>query len=154
MAIKWVGLDGMIKTVAALGGQFAILPTHLKKAVPAFVASVKRNFRDGGRPKKWKPKKDGSPSNLIGRTGLLVGGIHGFVEGNTIVVASPRIYSSIHHFGGKTSPHVIPNAFGRGKDVEHPGSVIPARPFMIIPENEMETNTKIIAESIVKGAKL
>lgn len=152
MAIKWVALDKAIKTVGQLGKQFVNLPVHLKKAVPFYKGSVKRNFDEGGRPKKWKPKKDGSPSNLQ-KTGILVGGIHGFVEGNTIVVASPRIYSAIHHFGGKTSPHIIPNAFGRGKDVEHPGSVIPARPFMVIVPKDQEIGAKIIAESIIKGAR-
>lgn len=179
MAVKAVFLEEQIKRFKELAKQIADLTPHLRKALPFYEASVKRNFREGGRPKKWKAKLDGTPSNLQGRTGLLVAGINGKVEGQTITITSPRIYSSIHHFGGKTKAHIIAPRHKKSlaftipgqtqtfinedgekaerdtfllKKVKHPGSKIPARPFMIIPDDETDKGLLIIAESVVKKA--
>ena len=163
MDIKWTGLDKLVQDIVKLGGSIKQLPVHLKKAVPFLEGSVKRNIDEGGRPTKFKPKADGSPATLK-KTSLLVAGINGRVEGNTIVISSPRVQSSILHFGGKTKPHVIlPRrkkalAFqmaGKSvfaKRVNHPGSVFPARPYMLVINKDMDTAAKIIAESIAKGA--
>lgn len=116
---------------------------HLEKARPSWEASIKRNFRAGGRPEKWPAKVDGTPSNLVGKTGLLVGGINSKVVGKTIEIRSPRIYSSAHNFGGtitfKTRPISIQ---------------MPKREFMIVPEDEQERNTRITAESMAREANI
>lgn len=56
------------------------------------------------------------------------------------IVGSNKVYAAIHQFGGKTRPHVIRArrakalAFGGilRKSVNHPGSKIPARPFLAL----------------------
>lgn len=166
MAVKWTGLDKVKKQVDALGKSVKNIGKHLRVSLPFFEGSVKRNITDGGRPKKFAPKADGTPATLRGRTGLLVAGINGRVEGNNIVIASPRVQSAILHFGGKTSAHIIrPRrakalAFNVGgntvfaKSVNHPGSRFPARPYMLIIEQDMNTGVRIIAESIAKEAGL
>lgn len=88
------------------------------------------------RPTEWAAKKDGTPATLV-KTGSMLDLLH--VEGASIVNAKP--YAAIHQFGGTTKPHVIRARVakalavpGRGvfKSVQHPGSVIPARPFIPI----------------------
>ena len=63
-------------------------------------------------------------------------------------------YAAIHQFGGPTRPHVILHhnkkalAFGGRvvKKVNHPGSRIPARPFLsITPEDEDKIIGKVSA---------
>ena len=69
------------------------------------------------------------------------------------------VYAAIHHFGGRTKPHVIraKNAKalalpgGPRRSVNHPGSNIPARPFLTItPAGE----SKIVraGEEFLRGA--
>lgn len=63
------------------------------------------------------------------------------VEGSTNVK-----YAAIHHLGGQTGPHTIiprtkkalfwPGAAHPVKSVQHPGSKIPARPFLMFQEQE------------------
>ncbi len=61
-------------------------------------------------------------------------------SGDTVTVGNTMVYAAIHQFGGKTSPHtIVPKhkkalAFGGNvvKKVNHPGSKIPARPFLPI----------------------
>lgn len=63
------------------------------------------------------------------------------------VVGSNKKYAAIHQFGGKTRPHTIRAKFAKAlkipgvglrKSVQHPGSTIPARPFLGIGPAEME----------------
>lgn len=113
---------------------------HLDKARPFYESSVKRNFRDGGRPEKWEPKADGSPSHLMD-TRLMVAGINSKREGNTIVIGSPRIQSSVHNFGEtitfKTRPISIK---------------MPKREFMIIVPEDQEVGAQIQADSMAQAA--
>lgn len=47
------------------------------------VKSVKQNFREQGRPKKWDQQKyDPRPGRILIRTGALMKGIHYKVEGS------------------------------------------------------------------------
>jgi phage gpG-like protein len=49
-------------------------------------------------------------------------------------------YAAIHQFGGQTKPHVIKPRYKRAlafggvivRQVQHPGSNIPARPFLVL----------------------
>ncbi len=55
-------------------------------------------------------------------------------------------YAAIHQFGGQTKPHLIKPrnakalAFGGRyvKQVNHPGSKIPARPFLVLMDSDEE----------------
>lgn len=71
-------------------------------------------------------------------TGELATNIHAKVVGDSLTITESPIYAAIHQFGGKIPPHTIrPKekkalAFGGlvRRSVNHPGSVIPARPSM------------------------
>lgn len=70
-------------------------------------------------------------------------------DGSAWVTAS-MVYARIHNFGGKTEPHEIKARNGKTlafsiegksilrKSVHHPGSDIPARPFMVIQDEDLE----------------
>ncbi len=117
---------------------------RLHRAIGLGLASLaKRAFRDPAmRPSRWAPKKDGSPATLR-RSGTLAKGIAGGGNAARAWAGSDRRYAAIHQLGGRTRPHVIrpgPGvtalAFTIGgrkvfaKSVHHPGSLVPARPFL------------------------
>ena len=99
---------------------------------------TEENFNAEGRP-KWAglkhPREGGS---ILQLSGQLAASITPFSGANYAGVGSNKVYAAIHQFGGKTKAHVIrPKnkkalAFGGRvfKYVNHPGSVIPARPFL------------------------
>lgn len=114
---------------------------------------VEENFRQEGRPKwlgfKYAPneKRGGSSAKLLQHTGRLASSIQGRSTENAAIVGTNTVYAEIQHKGGKTRPHLIKPrnkkalAFnGRVlKSVNHPGSNIPARPFlMITPSGEVK----------------
>ena len=59
-------------------------------------------------------------------------------DARSATVGSDRVYAAIHQFGGRTSSHVIEPRYKKAlafngvvrKSVRHPGSNIPARPFL------------------------
>lgn len=124
------------------------------------VKSVRRNFREGGRPEKWEKSKKSKGMTLIG-TGTLMKGIHYKVDDDGLgvtVMTGPQKYAAIHQFGGTTAPHEI-NArnfkalgFMRGgekvhyRKVHHPGSNIPARPYMLLQDEDIENIKKVMLE--------
>ena len=107
---------------------------------------VEENFAQEGRPKwlgfKYTPseKRGGASAKLLQHSGQLAGSITERSDSNTAAVGTNKVYARIHQEGGKTKPHEIKprnkNALafnGRVvKKVNHPGSDIPARPFLMI----------------------
>lgn len=77
---------------------------------------------------------------ILQDTGGLVNSIHEAWDETTSAVGTNKVYAAIQNNGGQTRPHVIlPKnkqalAFGGRvvKKVNHPGSKIPARPFMTL----------------------
>lgn len=116
----------------------------LHRAIGLGLASLaKRAWRDPAlRPAPWAPKKDGAPATLR-KSGTLAKSIAGGGNGRHAWAGSDRRYAAIHQLGGTTAPHVIRPRGGRkalaftiggrkvfAKSVDHPGSRIPARPFL------------------------
>lgn len=127
--------------------------------------AVMENFEQSGRP-KWlglqpatlaqKRKQGYSDKPLIRRGGgqSLYSSITVQSDATSASVGTNIKYAAIHQFGGQTRPHVIlPRnkkalAFGGRvvKKVNHPGSKIPARPFLsITPEDEDKIIGKVSA---------
>lgn len=97
------------------------------------VGVMKRNVTGGG----------GSTKSLNVRTGRLRNSLRAKVENDLVTFGSDVEYSRIHEYGGKTRSHRINPRKGNvlsflanggervfAKYVLHPGSKIPARPFM------------------------
>ncbi len=124
------------------------------------VKSVKQNFREGGRPEKWTKSKKPKGMTLIG-TGTLMRSIHYKLDsdGNAVtIMTGPQKYAAIHQFGGTTAPHEIKAKNRRAlqftvggvtlyrKKVNHPGSNIPARPYMLLQDEDIENIKKVMLE--------
>lgn len=133
--------------------QFNKLMAGVKNAAPLMriiagdmMDEVEDNFRSEGRPKwlgfKYTPsaKRGGSGAKLLQDSGQLASSIQEHSSNDTAAVGTNKVYAAIHQFGGKTKPHIIKPrnkkalAFGGRvvKSVNHPGSNIPARPFLSI----------------------
>ncbi len=133
-AIELAGADEAISAIAALPGQ---LQTALRAKADALADLLRRRIRT---------KLSGEM--LKQRSGALAGGIEVAVEatdGKVAIVASMSEgvpYAAIQENGGVTAPHdILPDkakalAFLRGgkeifaMTVHHPGSRIPARPYL------------------------
>lgn len=140
-------------------------------------SSIERNFEVGGRysskdsivggSKKWDISKYGGGS-LISRGvggGNLSGSFTKSSDNNSATVGTNKKYARILNFGGKTKPHEIwyRNAsalkFLRGGQpvfygkVKHPGSNIPARPFMVVQPEDIEGFKETILEHLTGDAK-
>ncbi len=105
---------------------------------------VEENFAQEGRP-KWlglrRPVgKDRQGGKILQRSGQLAASIEPGFDSKSAWVGTNKVYARIQQLGGRTSPHrIVPRnkkalAFnGRVvKAVNHPGSNIPARPFLMI----------------------
>lgn len=104
------------------------------------LTQTEANFAAEGRP-KWlgiQPRKGREGGQILQDTGQLAASITASSDATSATVGSNKVYAAIHQLGGQTRPHVIrPRnkkalAFnGRVvKSVNHPGSNIPARPFL------------------------
>ncbi len=144
------------RALAGLSARLRNLRPVMKEIGEIVRTSVERNFAAGGRP-KWdesaRVKREG------GQTLSLTGSLrrsfarHDAVQaGNDRVAVGTNVdYAAIHQLGGKTGPRVIkpkkakalfwPGARRPVKSVNHPGSVIPPRPFLMV-QNEDWTEIK------------
>lgn len=104
------------------------------------VSMAKRSFATDTslRPHAWKNKLDGTASTLTKSTDLRKS-LTFATAGRQVLISSSKPYAAIHQLGGQTRPHIIKarrkkalnwggNKFA--KSVKHPGSKIPARPFL------------------------
>ncbi|MBS1186721.1 MAG: phage virion morphosis protein [Burkholderiaceae bacterium] len=102
---------------------------------------TERNFAAQGRP-GWKALKNPSEKRkggmILQDSGQLAASITTSASATEAVIGTNKVYAAIHQFGGKTKAHTIRPvkkkvlAFGGrfAKSVNHPGSDIPARPFL------------------------
>jgi phage virion morphogenesis protein len=103
---------------------------------------TEENFAQQGRP-KWlgiQPRPGREGGKILQDTGRLAASITPDHGPDYAQVGSNLAYAAIHQLGGKTKPHVIRAkrakalAFGGifRRQVNHPGSDIPARPYLPI----------------------
>ncbi|OSI25069.1 phage virion morphogenesis protein [Neisseria dumasiana] len=123
--------------------------------------AVLDNFEAGGRP-AWAPHKYPAAregSGLLQASGRLRNSIAPSSTATEAVVGTNVKYAAIHNFGGKTSPHLIKSKNGKAlqfggrfaKQVNHPGSNIPARPFMTLQPEDEKALSDAVAEYLVKA---
>lgn len=112
--------------------------------------SIQRNFEEGGRPRKWKrlapstrkarKRKGKWPGKILmiaGAAGGLFGTISYKAYSDKVVMIANKVYAAIHHFGGMA---------GRGKKVK-----IPARPFMMIQDEDWREMKEELSQFILRG---
>jgi phage virion morphogenesis protein len=138
----------------------------MRSIATEMLSQTEANFAAEGRP-HWlglKPStiaertKQGTwPGKILQRSaGGLAASIEPSSDSDSATIGSNKPYAAIQHFGGKTSPHVIrPRekkalAFGGRvvKQVNHPGSNIPARPYLPI---DAQGNLQPEAEEAIMG---
>ncbi|MCL2790113.1 MAG: phage virion morphogenesis protein [Desulfobulbus sp.] len=104
-----------------------------------------------------KAARGHSPSILRAR-GYLADLIRYQADDSGVRIGTNMVYGGIHQFGKKTSPHVIrprnkkalswPGARNPVRSVNHPGSNIPARPFLGISRQDKDRILEIIADHL------
>lgn len=137
-------LQSTLNTIAQRTSNTQPLMTQLARIMRNAVLD---NFEAGGRP-AWAPRKYPSAregSGLLQASGRLRNSITQNSTATEAVVGTNVEYAAIHNFGGQTAPHTILPKNGKAlkfggrfaKRVNHPGSKIPARPFMVLqPDDE------------------
>jgi phage virion morphogenesis protein len=117
--------------------------------------AVEDNFQDGGRP-KWQGLHPGTiasrtksgtwPGQILVRSGQLAASVQAQWDNDQAVVGTNKAYAAIQQFGGQTKAHVIVPRFKRAlafggvvvRKVNHPGSKIPARPFLHLTPDDQD----------------
>jgi phage virion morphogenesis protein len=129
--------------------------------------SIRKTFDAEGRPQRWAALtpayRKARPSGKILTVRGIAGGLRGSIakrSGKTFVaVGANKVYAAIHQFGGKTKAHVIkprrrkalhwPGALHPVKKVNHPGSKIPARPYLVVQESDWDEFEAIMQEHVI-----
>ena len=85
---------------------------------------------------------------ILQDTGRLAASISGRATKDQAIVGTNVVYAAIHQFGGSTGPRIIrpkgkkalfwPGAKHPVTSVKHPGSKIPARPFLHLERSDIE----------------
>lgn len=134
LRLKIDGLDKLQKELARLAKPFKRMKTKLNEIGTILVASIHRNFREGGRPTKWKPSKRAlrTGGKTLIDTRHLYQSIHYTtnIGKKSVTVSTQVVYAAIHHFGG-----VIKTRFAT--------IVMPARPFMLYQPNDLKRIRRI-----------
>lgn len=143
-------VDESMRNLAAAGRD----ATPLMRVIAGDMqAAVETNFRMEGRP-AWaglKPSTQAEraargywPGKILQRTGQLAASIAQDYDATSAVVGTNLVYGAVHQFGARTKAHrIVPRnkkalAFGGRvvKSVMHPGSDIPARPYLALDDSD------------------
>ncbi len=142
--------------------------TLLKKAGAVVRESVRTNFAAGGRPRKWKRLKtrNGQP---LRDTGRLQNSITSRVSGKVVYVGTNVKYAAVQHFGAKKGSFGTVVAHVKGHErtrngatyqvrphtrrQKAPWGTIPARPFLLVQDEDKVAIRAVLADYIVEGKK-
>lgn len=107
-------------------------PTPILRAIGTQLVSLtRRSFRDSSlRVAPWRPRSDGSASNLIGK-GMLLSSIRiTTTTKRNVTIGTDRRYAAIHQLGGVIRAKGKPLVFTiGGRTVFARKVTMPARPF-------------------------
>lgn len=140
--------DHIIEQLRRLVGRLENRRELMGRLAGVMFRAVEGNFESEGRP-AWQGlhpgtmaarRKAGKDEKILQRDGALAASITPFHDDNQAVVGTNVAYAAIHQFGGQTKPHVIKPRYKRAlafggvivRQVQHPGSKIPARPFLVL----------------------
>lgn len=151
----------VINLLKKLTARFSDMTPVMKVIAQMMRDAVVENFEAGGKP-KWSPsgrvRQEGGTT--LFKSGRLMKSITPASTAKQAVVGTNVVYAAIHQFGGKTKAHTItarhkkvlffPGAAHPVKSVNHPGSKIPARPFLKLDNAALEAIKKAIMEYITK----
>lgn len=153
--------DQITRLFSSLQKKLGNLTPVMKQIAGIMHDAVEENFEQQGRP-RWKPSKRArrEGGKTLQDTGRLAASIKPKHTANSAVVGTNVVYAAIHQFGGKTGPHVIkpknkkalfwPGAKHPVKSVNHPGSDIPARPFLSLTDDDWTEIRETMARYLLK----
>jgi phage virion morphogenesis protein len=129
--------------------------------------SVEANFDAEGRPawEDWDPaygEMKEAGDKILTASGQLRRSMTHDPDSSGVTIGSDLEYAAIHQFGGKTKPHEIRARHAQAlhffmgqteafaKVVQHPGSVIPARPFLKFTDDDWADVAHIIEQHLME----
>ena len=150
-------VDKLVKDYLANVGKRMREPEKaLRECGLVLLRSIAKNFEKGGRPVKWVPslRATSSKGQTLVATARLKNSITMEVAGNRLTVGTNLKYAAIQQLGGiitpKTAKVLLANIPGVGyramKKVE-----IPARPYLVVQDEDENTFKRIIADYTVNG---
>ncbi len=156
------GADAIRERLREISARTSNLSPILKAIGDRIVEQTKRRFEAGGPSPfgaAWAAPKTPNPKRVRTLTvsGHLRDSIRAQMMGrNAVMVGTDKEYAAIHQKGGRTAASVIlprrakalKTPYGLFKRVNHPGSVIPARPFLGVSETNSTEILGMINEYI------
>ncbi|TXE27145.1 phage virion morphogenesis protein [Serratia marcescens] len=139
------------------------LAEHVHRRLPLMktisedmLAAVQENFEQEGRP-RWLPIH--RVGEILRASSHLYHSIDADYDNDEAVVGTNVVYARIHNEGGTTRPHVIRAKDKRAlyfngrfaKQVNHPGSRIPARRFLSMTDDDYDGIREDIHDYLDKG---
>jgi len=160
--IKMDGADAVRERLRQISTRVSNMSPIMKAIGDRVVEQTKRRFEAGGPAPDGTPWKEPKTPNPKRRRTLTVSGHlrdsirSQLVGSNAVRIGTDKEYAAIHQFGGRTAAHVIlprnkkalKTPYGLFRKVRHPGSVIPARPFLGVSEANSSELLGIINEYI------
>lgn len=170
MLVNLDGLDEAMRSLVAAGRETTPLMRDLGQLMREATQDAFEEERDPVTGAKWAPlspayrrqrMEAGHDGKILQLSGELATSItlqygNGFAR-----VGTNRPHAAAHQFGARTRAHVIRARFkhslrfmGSGgkpvfrREVSHPGSVIPARPFLGVGEAEREEMRELVARHL------
>ena len=154
--------EGIKTTLAQISERTHNLTPVMKIIAQIVRTSIVKNFESGGRPVAWKPSQRvlKSGGQTLRKSGQLMNSLTAKATSSQAIVGTNKIYAAIQNFGGVTKPHEIrpsakkalfwPGAKHPVKKIMHPGSKIPARPFMMVQDEDWAEMIKAAEEYLLK----
>lgn len=140
MQIKVSIEDGGIREMLTrLQGRMGNLSPAMRAIGETVRRSVERNFEAQGRPGKWPPSQRvlRTGGQTLSITGRLRRSFSVHATGSRATVGTNVIYAAIHQMGGKA---------GKGHK-----ATIPARPFLMVQDEDWAEINRQLAEYITGG---
>lgn len=153
----------------AMGSMRPVMDQIGQQMVTSTVARFEAGVGPTGR--RWRPsvralREGGQTLVDSGGRGGLLGSIRHAAGPDRVVWGSDKEYAAIHQFGGRTPPRTIRPRFGRAlrfrgrggrtvyaAAVQHPGSVIPARPYLGVSRDDRATILRTISRWIERASR-
>jgi phage virion morphogenesis protein len=144
-----------IADLDAMGARLHDMRPAFKIAGQIARGSINRNFMEGGRPSKWAPLKPatirrrrgfGNPQ-VLRDTGVLMTSIGAENDAYGIYELAPSSLTL-----GTNVPYAAPHQFGATSGRSHT-VVVPARPFMMLQDVDVDRIAQVFEDFISKGDK-
>lgn len=165
---KIQGMDRLNRRLQAIRTRAVSPRQPLEGIGQLMVRSVRKNFREGGRPKKWpKSKRAGENRSTLVKSGHLMRSVHARVEATRVLIGPNRVYGRIHQLGGVIKQIPTPRqrkyfwamyykhghdpkwkAFAMAKQIK---IKIPARKYLMFQREDRRRSARIFVNWALRG---